>query len=109
MYNQYRSSTYMGWVAILLSQITSIHIEEVVFHVRLSIVEDLDPLDWDTMAKVFARPSFSRLQRIHFWVHVWGKVNKEEVRDSIRKKLPACDARGILEALWPPDELMGQF
>jgi hypothetical protein len=107
MYNPDRSSIYMGWVTILLSQITSIHIEEVVFHVWLSIVEDLDSLDWDSMAKVFARPSFSRLQRIHF--RVWGVMNREQALDSIRKKLPACDARGILDALWPPDELIGQF
>ncbi|KIM86665.1 hypothetical protein PILCRDRAFT_815901 [Piloderma croceum F 1598] len=99
MYSQYRSSTYVGWVSILLSQITSMHIEEVVFDVWLSVPEDLDPLDWDVMGKVFAQPSFSRLKRIHFWV--WGDVNREQARVSIRERLPVCDARGLLEAKWP--------
>jgi hypothetical protein len=99
MYSQYRSSTYVGWVSILLSQITSMHMEEVEFNVWLSVPEDLDPLDWDVMAKVFAQPLFSRLKRIHFWV--WGDVNREQARVSIRKRLPACDARGLLEVKWP--------
>src|ERR1700722_3210615 len=83
---------------LLLSRITSLVTEEVIFRLLLHSFEDINSLDWHHLERVFALPQFLRLRRIHCEL---GYTADEDVakgwRNTITANLPACHARGILQ------------
>jgi len=90
------STVYETCLPILLSRITSTHIEKVVFEISTTAIGDLDRLDWGHLANVLARPQFSRLQRVEFRVSC---TNEDQVSKMIRSKLHALDAQGIIHCM----------
>lgn len=94
VHSDYHRIAYVGWVPIILSQITSPHIEEVVMRLLLTTIKNIDLFDWGAMAGVLGQPHFSRLKRLQFEIR--GEVNRDELAIAIRERLPECDGRGIL-------------
>jgi hypothetical protein len=84
----------VSWAYSVLSQISSSHILEVVLQFIVFTIDNLQLLDWNRLETIFARPQFSDLQGLK--VGLMG-VDMEEAGVIIRKKLPLCDARGILK------------
>jgi hypothetical protein len=58
------------------------------------VINNIDLFDWVAMARIFAQPQFSQLQRLKFEIR--GEVDKDEFVIAIRERLPECDKRGIL-------------
>lgn len=84
------------WMEMVLSQITSSQMEELRFWIEVDFYHDLNRIDWDMLARLFAQPCFSGLKILHFDVQRFGYVNVNSAGEWIRHQLLACDARGIL-------------
>ena len=96
-YNLHTGTTNLDQVTAVLSQIVSDHIELV----ELGIFHDflLNFVDWSSLAKVFAKPQFAALRLIRIRAN---RQRTQDVADIVRKGLPDCDARGILNFLPGP-------
>ena len=90
-YNLHTGTTILDKVAAVLSQIVSDHIE----FVELTIFRDdlNDIAGWSSLANVFAKPQFAPLRLIN--IKGRGRM-PQDVMDIVRKGLPDCVARGIL-------------
>jgi len=84
----------MDRLAGILSQIVSDRIELVELAITPRFLHIIDLIDWSPLAKVFAKPKFAALRLIR--ITVSGRTI-QEVADLVRKALPDCDARGILD------------
>jgi hypothetical protein len=96
------------WMQMMLSQIKSSQMEELRFLIEVDFFHDLNQIDWNMLADLFARPRFSGLKKIQFDVQRVGCVNTSSADGWIRRKLPGCDARGILsirDARYAPDKV----
>jgi len=90
-YNLHTGTTILDKVAAVLSQIVSDHIE----FVELTIFRDdlIDIAGWSSLANVFAKPQFAALRLIN--IKGRGRM-PQDVMDIVRRGLPDCVARGIL-------------
>jgi hypothetical protein len=97
---------------MVLSQINSSHMEELRFWIEVDFFHDLNQVDWDMLAELFAQPHFARLKKLHFDVQRFGCLNTSSAGVWIRRRLQACDARGILSihdmpAVRYPESILG--
>jgi hypothetical protein len=82
---------------LLLSQITSHAMEEVTLRLSLYSIYDINALDWESLARVFALPQFSSLRRIHCQIgYSTDEVVTQSWQTLIQAKLHACHGRGLL-------------
>lgn len=96
LYATLQAMSFAQSIPLLFSRLGSWCMEEIGFAFLVDSAENLGALDWDMMACLFAQPQFSTLRRIRVMVH--GRIiDKDEAANLIRAKLPACEARGILE------------
>jgi hypothetical protein len=86
----------LDWMQMLVSQINSPHMEEIRFWLEVDFFHDLNQIDWHMLAELFAQPHFARLKKLHFDVQRFGWSNTASAGVWVRRRLPACDARGIL-------------
>ena len=77
-------------IAGILSRIVSDHMELV----ELAICGPIDLIDWWSIGEVFAKPQFAALSLIRITV---SGLTPQDVAGVVRKALPDCDARGILD------------
>jgi hypothetical protein len=84
------------WVTTLLSQINSSRIEEIVMHIVLTRSGELEIIDWALLERTLSRPEFSQLRRFTFEFSVVEVRDKAAAVAFIKKKLPQCDASGII-------------
>jgi len=82
--SKYHKIKPVVWMQMVVSQINSSQIKELRFLIEVDFFHDLKQINWNLLENLFAQPHFSGLKKIWF-DGVW-----------IRRKLPACDARGIL-------------
>lgn len=57
---------------------------------------ELEPLD-----RIFANPQFSELRKVQVDCSTWYADRVEDAETVIRRKLPLCHERGILEVVVP--------
>jgi hypothetical protein len=86
------SANHNPWVTQILTQISSGHLEEVVFHLA-GLAFRFGPgisgaLEWREVDTILQRATFSRLKNVKFR----GRPRSEPVMEY----LPRCHARGIL-------------
>jgi hypothetical protein len=84
------------WMVLIISQIKSSQMEVLKISFLPYAIHDLNRVDWDTLAKLFAQPRFSLLKEICFTILPDAGVDPRLGGELIRRKLPACDARGVL-------------
>jgi hypothetical protein len=87
----------MGYAPRILSQINSPHLEEIVLELSVDCADDIDdaPMDiWLGIDEVLNRPRFECVRRVELLTFC--RVDVEAVADLIKKRLPACEKRGIL-------------
>ena len=97
------------WITQILSHLSSAHLEDVVFRMRLSDREGsdseeiLNALEWQNVDAVLQRTAFSRLSNVHFSCTIPSSVDSTpdgsrlfSARTSIVQHLPQCHSRGIL-------------
>ena len=77
----------------VLDQITSTHIEEVAFISGMDAPDNLDVIDWDSIADILQRPNFSRLKRLVMWART---DIMEATKAWIANRLPASRARDMI-------------
>ena len=77
-------------ITAVLSRIVSDHMELV----ELAICGPIDLIDWWSIGEVFAKPQFAALSLIRITVN---GLTPQDVAGVVRKALPDCDARGILD------------
>jgi hypothetical protein len=82
----------------VLARITSPHVEQLVFEISTTAVDDLDRLDWAHLAEVLAGPQFAGLCRVEF--RVSSVVDGDRAARLIRGKLHALDAQGIVHCVF---------
>lgn len=97
--NRYRQSSAVTWYHRILDQTNSRHLAEIQFVVFLDNQKQLDPenfpINWAAYDQVFARsPRFTQLNRVVF--AVYGSIAAELAEKEIKRRLPLCDALGIL-------------
>ena len=80
----------------ILSQITSPRVEEVMFEVGISQLEDLEIFDWDTLAELLELAHFSALKRLYFSGDQESSARILDATPWIFAKLPSLANRGIL-------------
>lgn len=83
-----------GRIPILLAQITSPHIAEVIFHGTFYATEIPHSDIWFQVDQIFMRPQFSHLRKVMFLVD--GDCFGGVVEASICKALEGCSGQGIL-------------
>jgi hypothetical protein len=93
------------WVTKILSQISSVHLEDVAFQLYAftgSPDTDLsDALEWDELDAILQRPTFSRLKNVWFQtgLPLWNTVQAPDPQRlfsaQLMEGLPRCRARGI--------------
>jgi len=88
--------TPLVWMQMVIAQINSPQMEELRFLIEVNFFNDLNQIDWNMLAHIFAQPHFSRLKKIHFDIERVGCSDPGSPGIWIRRNLPACDARGIL-------------
>jgi hypothetical protein len=86
----------LAWLPIVVSQIHSPQMEELVFGIEVDFLRDLNKINWNLWANIFAQPQFCGLKKLHFNVLRVGYLNPSRAGAWIRRELPACEARGIL-------------
>ncbi len=97
------------WVTKILSQISSVHLEDVSFQsyaLALAFTSSPDTdlfyaLEWDELDAILQRPTFSRLKNVWFQtgLPLWNTVEAPDPQrlfsSQIMGYLPRCRARGI--------------
>jgi hypothetical protein len=82
------------WATTLLSRLNSYHIEEIQMGIVFSTPDALKVIDWALLEITLARPNLSQLRRLTFLL-IHGSDTAEAVT-FIKRKLPQCDASGII-------------
>lgn len=96
LYATLQAMSFVRSVPLLFSRLGSWCIEEISFAFLIDSTENLNVLDWDGLACIFAQQQFSSLKRVKVVVN--GKLgDKEKAANWIRERLPDCEKRGILE------------
>jgi hypothetical protein len=94
-----------SWIPVILSQIATSCIEELVFHILILEYGQLDLFNWDALANILVETSFTQLRTIRFCPEMEvGDIGSltvlpfrgPEVMDLIRSKLPTW-AAGICQ------------
>jgi hypothetical protein len=88
-----------------LSQVTSLRMDAVSFRIVMTSHHDDDNpscLEWSQIDDALAQPTFSKLRLVEITI-IWYYHTRQWVADrfpelcaSIAKRLPSCNARGIL-------------
>jgi len=63
-------------------------------HIVFAITDELESIDWALLGRTLARPQFSQLRRFTF--SLVDVMDRSAAMTFIRKKLPRCDASGII-------------
>lgn len=92
--NPYRNE--VGWIMAILTQVTPPRVEEVMFQVGISRLQDLEILDWDALTGLLELPHFSELKRLRFSGDKESSTRMLEAAPWISAKLPIFSDRGIL-------------
>ncbi|PCH33762.1 hypothetical protein WOLCODRAFT_112452 [Wolfiporia cocos MD-104 SS10] len=84
------------WVNAFLFDLESARIKQIAVEIRL--LGDLDALNWEEFQKMLSEARFGGLEKVLVKVNLWSGVplDKQEVKDILRKKLLNLEARGIL-------------
>ena len=85
----------VGWIMAILSQVTS-RVEEIMFQVGISRLQDLEILEWDTLAELLELAHFSTLKRLHISGDQESSTRILDATPWISAKLPSLANRGIL-------------
>jgi hypothetical protein len=94
--SKYHKIKPVVWMQMVVSQINSSQIKELRFLIEVDFFHDLKQINWNLLENLFAQPHFSGLKKIWFDVDRVGCLDPSSAGVWIRRKLPACDARGIL-------------
>ena len=93
------SDQLFPWVAIMLGQVRSSHLREVVFELELPDVLELRLFDWPRIDQELSKDGFRGLT-VRFYVNCTerdrGRDLIDEVRQEIEKSLPGFKDRGFL-------------
>ncbi|TCD63536.1 hypothetical protein EIP91_005306 [Steccherinum ochraceum] len=93
------SDQLFPWLAVMLGQVRSSLLHEVVFELELPDVPDLQAFDWVQMDEVLAKEAFRGLT-VRFYVNCTerdrGQVLIDEVKAAIEDRLPGFKEHGLL-------------
>jgi hypothetical protein len=94
------------WVTRMLSQISSVHLEDVVLELcpfTSSIMYDLDTaLEWSEVDAILQHSTFTRLRNVELQSTTWDKaapILDPMFHAQAIERLPQCHARGILSCV----------
>lgn len=94
-YSIYQYAT--GWMLSTLSQITSLHMREVILHFyQINKTQDLEAFDWDALHVLLQTDPFSSLKALYIKLDGEGRLKPRRARHFIRGKLHLGDDKGFL-------------
>jgi hypothetical protein len=89
-------SQFVRLAVAILSKIPSPNIENLRFTVEMASLDELEMVEWQTLAQALALPTFSRLHCIEFEFEFEEEADKAKAVDIIKIELADCVLRGVL-------------
>lgn len=95
---EYRWVNPLKWASTLLDQVTATGMEELLFEIIPARFEEMEALDWDSLANILEKKPYRTLHKIQFNVPSW----KLKIYGLIAERLPQWASRSIIKVVQIP-------